>query len=102
MRALDALDGSYMEFEKFATGGNPGSWRVRHVSPDARRAVGQWPTAESLIARMVEGITEAAEHESDPQRKRKLREAACVLGGIAKDAVTEIVAKIIVHESRMG
>ena len=52
-RALEALDGTYVGLSRSA--GGPESWNVRTVSADARRAVGQWPTAESLVTQLAEG-----------------------------------------------
>ena len=44
-RALDALSEPYVgEHKKFMTGGIPDSWYITEVTPEARRAVGQWPT----------------------------------------------------------
>ncbi len=44
-RALEALDPVYVDFRKTTTGGDPRFWYVFKVTPEARRAVGQWPTA---------------------------------------------------------
>lgn len=75
---------------------------ISDVTERARRAVGQWPTPESLVNQVVDGLNEAATHESEPGKKRALREAASVLGDTAKDVATEIAAKIIVHAGGMG
>jgi hypothetical protein len=101
-RALEALDGTYVEFEQFATGGNPNSWRVRRVSSDARRAVGQWPTPENIVARLAEAFSAAAERERDPERKGKLRALASFLAETGKDFAAEVVAKVIAHQTGMG
>jgi len=75
---------------------------ISDVTERARRAVGQWPTPESLVSQVVDGLSEAAAHEPEPGKKRALREAASVLGDTAKDVATEIAAKIIVHAGGMG
>jgi hypothetical protein len=102
-RALDALDGPYIaDYQRLMSGGNPTNWHIGSVNEAARRAVGQWPTPESLVDRLVQGLNQAAEHDTDPARKRRLREAATVLGETARGVVTEVVAKVIVHVSHMG
>jgi len=99
-KALGAMDGVYLDLRR--TMGEPESWSVLNVYPNARQVVGQWPTPESLIARLVEGFNAAAEQETDPQRRKRLREVASVMGGTAKDVATEIAAKVIVHATGMG
>lgn len=75
---------------------------ITAVTERARRAVGQWPTPENLVARLVEGFNAAADQEIEPTRKKRLREAAGLLGGTAKDVATEVIAKVIVHAGGMG
>jgi hypothetical protein len=56
-RALNALSGLYVrDYHKLATGGDPNPWYVTEVTAAARRAVGQWPTADSLVGRVAEGL----------------------------------------------
>lgn len=97
-RALDALSGPYVgEYKKLMTGGIPDSWYVTEVTPEARRAVGQWPTAESLAARLAEAFSEAADEETDPERKSRLRQLAGFLAETGKDIVAEVIAKVVLH-----
>ena len=51
------------------TMGDQGSWFINGVTPAASRAVGQWPTAESLIGQLVAGLDTAAEREEDPEQR---------------------------------
>lgn len=102
-RALTALDGSYVtDYTQFATGGIPDNWYVTGVTAEARRVVGQWPTAESLAARLAEAFSEAADQEKDPERKSRLRQLASFLGEAGKDIAAEIMAKVIMHQTGMG
>ena len=39
------------------------------VTERARRAVGQWPTPENLVARLVEGFNAAADQETNPKQE---------------------------------
>ena len=82
--------------------GEPGSWSVLAVTPAARRAVGQWPTAESLTAALAEAFGTAAEHEQDPERKGRLRQVADFLAHTGRDMAAEVVAKVILRQAGMG
>jgi hypothetical protein len=75
--ALLALDGHYITLVR---SGSASDWHATAVTADARRAVGQRPTAESLIEQLTVKIGEAAERENDPDRKRRLQVIARGLG----------------------
>ena len=99
-RALQAMEGLYVNLAMSM--GGPESWSVQGVTPAARQAVGQWPSAENLITRLVEGLNVAAEHEADPQRKSRLRQAAALLGGTVRDIATDIAAQVIGRSMGLG
>lgn len=102
-RALEALDGTYVtEYKKLMTGGIPDSWYVEGVTAEARRVVGQWPTAESVTERLAAAFSEAADAEQDPERKSRLRQIASFLGETGKDLAAEIIAKVIMRQTGMG
>jgi hypothetical protein len=102
-RALQALNGPYLDLQTtLATIDDPGSWFAKGVTPEARRAVGQWPTADSLITRLVDGFNAAAEREPDPERKSRLRAIASGLGGSVRDVAVDIVARVIEHRTGLG
>jgi hypothetical protein len=102
-RALIALRGPYVtEYTQLATGGIPDSWYVSAVTAEARRVAGQWPTAESLAARLAEAFSEAADAEKDPERKSRLRQLASFLGETGKDLAAEIIAKVIMRQTGMS
>jgi hypothetical protein len=84
-RALEALDPVYVDFRKTTTGGDPTFWYVLKVTPAARRAVGQWPTAESLIAALARELTASAQQEQDAERKGLLAYAARLVGDTLRD-----------------
>ena len=65
------------------------------VTTAARRAVGQWPTAEGIIERLAAGITPAAERESDPEQKRRVLTVARELGGAAKAIAVNVASEIL-------
>jgi hypothetical protein len=92
--ALNALDGGYIELQK---SGGPASWHVTSVTPAARRAVGQWPTGESLIEQLTSGLSRAAEQETDPEQKRRLVAVARGLGGAAKAIAINVASEMLEH-----
>lgn len=84
-RALEALDPVYVDFRKTTTGGDPTFWYVLKATPAARQAVGQWPTAETLIAALAAELTAAAADEQDAERKGLLSYAARLIGDTLRD-----------------
>jgi hypothetical protein len=84
-RALEALDPAYVDFRKTTTGGDPTFWYVLKATPAARQAVGQWPTAETLIAALAAELTTAAADEQDAERKGLLAYAARLIGDTLHD-----------------
>lgn len=91
--ALQALDGTYLTLEMVM--GPIGDWYVSKVTAAARQEVGQWPTAESVIARLADGLAAAAETEPDPERKRGLKSVAGWLSGAAQGVAADVLARII-------
>jgi predicted transcriptional regulator len=93
-KALDALDPTYVDFRKTETGGDPRFWYVLKVTPEARQAVGQWPTAEGLIDQLAKAFRDAAENEDDPERLYQLRQAAGLLESGIRDVAVQIASAI--------
>jgi hypothetical protein len=99
-RALEALDGTFLDLSR--TLGSPENWHVNTVYAEARRAVGQWPTAESLITQLAGAFSTAAEREPDPEKKSRLRSIAGVLGGAGRDIAVEVAARVVEHQMGVG
>ena len=93
-KALDALDPTYVDFRKTETGGDPRFWYVLKVTPEARQAVGQWPTAEGLIDLLAKAFRDASENEDDPERLYQLRQAAGLLESGIRDVAIQIASAI--------
>ena len=93
-RSLDAMDPTFVDFRKTETGGDPTFWYVNKVTPEARRAVGQWPTPEGLVDRLVQAFNNAADHEEDAERHYQLRQAAGLLGETLRDVAVRVAATI--------
>jgi hypothetical protein len=94
-QALEALDPVYVDFRKTTTGGDPRFWYVFKVTPAARRAVGQWPTAEALAGRLAEELAAAARQESDGERQGLLAYAARLIGDTLRDATVRAAGAVL-------
>jgi hypothetical protein len=92
--ALVALKDDYVVLQGAIRPG-PGAVMVVGVTSEARRAVGQWPTPENISARLLAALQEAADRESDPAQKSRLRTAAEAVAGIGRGVLVEVVAKVI-------
>jgi hypothetical protein len=101
-QALDALHGEYIVDLVKPMGPDAGSWRFTRVTGNARRAAGQWPTAESLAGSLAIAFSEAADEEPDPESKSRLRQIASFLADTGKDVAAEILAKVILRPTGMG
>jgi hypothetical protein len=93
-RSLDAMDPTFVDFRKTETGGDPTFWYVNKVTPEARRAVGQWPTPEGLVDRLVQAFNNAADHEEDAERHYQLRQTAGLLGETLRDVAVRVAATV--------
>jgi hypothetical protein len=71
--------------------------RITGVTERALIATGQWPSPEGLVADLVESLEQAALAEQEPERKSKLRAAANILGGVAKDVAVGWAIGVIPH-----
>jgi len=67
----------------------------------ARRTVGAWPTPEALTDRIVAVLNQAAEDETDEANKSKLKTAAIVVGGVARDLVIGVASGAIANSAGM-
>jgi hypothetical protein len=89
LRALLALQPTYLEVRSV---GHPEHWTVARVTDEGRRAVGQWPSPDLWVERLVEALCEAAEREPDPEKKGRLRAMAEGLGGFARDVAVGVLS----------
>jgi hypothetical protein len=99
-RALRDMQGVFVG--QIQSMGDMERWCITEVTPEARRAVGQWPTPENIVARLAEAFSAAAEHEPGAERKGKLRAVGSFLADTGRDFAAEVVAKVIVRQTGMG
>jgi hypothetical protein len=100
-RALEALDPVFVDFRKTTTGGDPTFWYVLKATPAARQAVGQWPTAETLVSALARELTAAAQDEQDAERKGLLVYAARLIDDTLRD-VSVRAASVVLGPSLAG
>jgi len=98
MRAgMDALAGAsppYLTLRLTMSGPDVVGGYVQSVSERARRELGAWPSGEDVINRLVAALEEqAANSANEPEKQSRLRAAAVVVGGIARDVAVAVVAK---------
>lgn len=99
-RAFYALQGQYVGQVLARMGNWPAGVHVKEVTGDARRAVGQWPTAENLVSRLSEAFAVAADKEGDPDKKGRLRKLADGLGGAGRDIAVSVISQIVEAKAR--
>lgn len=78
--------------------GGPENWDVKSVSGEARRLVGQWPTAEQFVDELVRRLQTAADEEPDAERRSRLRELASSAGGAARGVFVDVTAAVITRQ----
>lgn len=93
-KAALALQGDHL-IELGQSAGGPGTWHVSNVSGDARRLVGQWPTAEQFVDEVAQRLLAAADEEPDPERRSRLRELASSAGDVARTVFVDVTASVI-------
>jgi hypothetical protein len=94
LAALESADPPYLEVEY--GGGwsdeNYGGGYVSAISERARRELGSWPSANELLDQLVGALSAAADAESEPERKSRLRGAADALAGMARDIAVNVIS----------
>ena len=93
-RAAKALSPTYLRLSEVMSGADPNPHTVIAITDEARRAVGQWPSAEAVADRIVAALMEAADREPDERKRTKLRAAAETLGSFGRDLLVNAAANV--------
>jgi hypothetical protein len=93
--SLQTLGDDYVQIRYVLAGGDLGRQRVTGVTSEARRAVGQWPSADAVLKNLMANLAEAEQREQDPERKTKLRSVLDALAGVSRDVLTEVLRSAI-------
>jgi hypothetical protein len=84
LRALEAAQPPYIELD---------GKHIWGVTERARRELGTWPSATSIVDELAVAFAQAAEAEKEPERKNRLRAIADGLGGAVKEIAVAVIAK---------
>jgi hypothetical protein len=84
LRALETAQPPYIEVDGKDIWG---------VTERARRELGTWPSATSIVDALAAAFAQAAEAEKEPERKNRLRAVADGLGGAVRDVAVAVIAK---------
>ena len=104
-RAFYALQGTFTGPVLARLGTGPEALYVKEVTGEARQAVGQWPTADSLVSQLTEAFKAAADQAGDPEEKGRLRRLAELLGGAGRDIAVSVISHVIdakAHQMGIG
>lgn len=99
LRALGSEQPAFLDGMESAMGGT--ILFVGTPTGHARRAVGAWPTAESLADRIVQGIEQAAEQVEDEEKRGWLKKTANYLGTAGRDVAVDIAATAVNRQMGM-
>jgi hypothetical protein len=91
LNALESAFPPYLSTERLFEG-EAVEGRVTDVYERARLLFETWPTSDAVIDRLVAAIEALADNESDPAEKSKLKIAADILGGMARNVVVGALA----------
>jgi hypothetical protein len=84
LRALETAQPPYIEIDGKDIWG---------VTERARRELGTWPSATSIVDALATAFAQAAEAEKEPAKKKRLRAVADGLRGVLRDIAVGVVAK---------
>jgi hypothetical protein len=102
VRALRALDGEYLLIKWFHPHPllNKGDDVPRNqgvilgITGSARRAVGMWPTAETVTEQLLATLDEQIANTADQDKRSKLIKIRDAIGGAARDLFVDIVGSV--------
>jgi hypothetical protein len=92
LRSLDTADPPYMSGTRISE--LPYPIIISNVTERARRAVGQWPASDLAADAIVAALNDAAEQESDEEKRSSLRNTAAFLGGAGKEVLYRVITQV--------
>lgn len=92
--SLRRLKGEYVQVTVLLTGGNPNPYLISGVTPAARRAVGQWPSADVLADRLVSALEAAAQKATDEVQRSKLKAVSDAMAGLGKEVLVQLITRV--------
>jgi hypothetical protein len=68
---------------------------IKDISERTRRLLHTWPTADDVLARLIDALEDRADHEADPAQGSKFRDAARFIGGTARNVLVAVLSQRI-------
>ncbi|MEV6695234.1 hypothetical protein AB0M35_27550 [Micromonospora sp. NPDC051196] len=93
LRALKPANPPYVTSMKEMSGGF--IVFVGAPTPEARRAVGLWPTADGLADNLIMAMSQAADQEPDEEKRGRLKTAASWFGNAGRNVLVDVTAAVI-------
>jgi AcrR family transcriptional regulator len=93
LRALEDAFPPYLATQLTMSGPETVGGHVKTISERARREVGTWPSGSELVDQLVAALEAQASDSADPERQSRLRGAAMVIGGMAREVAVAVLAK---------
>jgi hypothetical protein len=93
VQALESASPPYLTLRLTMSGPDVVGGYVLSVSERARRELGTWPSGEDMLDRLVAALEAQAADTVEPEKQSKLRAAAAVIGGMAREVVVAVLAK---------
>jgi hypothetical protein len=95
--AFDALTPSYLTGESYDSLAGRGDVFFNGITERGRRAVGLWPSGESVDA-LVDALRKAEDATDDPEEKSAIRRAAGAVLGVGREVMTDVMAAVITKQ----
>jgi hypothetical protein len=95
LKALEKASPPYIEAAWNVAGSQVRGY-ITGITERTRVELGSWPSPASVVDQLVEALTAAADRETEPDKKGRLRSTADALSGFARDVAVGVVA------ARMG
>lgn len=94
MLSFRALEDAGMFEVRWMMGGGDSS-RATHMSGEARKLVGLWPSPDSAADRLLAAIDQAAERSSDPGQRSRLQRAGEALRSAGRDITVGVATAVL-------
>lgn len=94
VRALKRLEGEYVEVIWMTTSDGP-IGRVKEVSAGARREVGQWPSPDALVERLIAELERRVETATDDEERTRWQRLLDGAKGVGSNALSQLVAQAV-------
>jgi hypothetical protein len=99
--ALDGLVPAYLNGKALNSMAGRIDFHVSGLTERGRRAVGLWPSGESVDA-LIDALRKAEDATDDTEEKTLLRRAAGAVGSVSREIMVDVVAAVVSRQSGLG